>query len=450
MDYFSKLFKAKKPNIINQTAKNRGSNADPPPKLFKLNVDCFDEIFDFLTLNELQAFGQTCKAMQKVAGEYFKRNYLNAENFTEAQGIQTSYNERSDPIYRRTSTAIFNQFINYTSHYSSQREPLHYIKKHSHELMSLNRAYFVCFLLNRAVHHFQHLWPKIESLQIRQCSVDGDLYQVLLKFCTNLKKLYIQDDYGRILNGITNKWLLQVYPSLELFQFTPRTLFRIEELNTFLAINSSICTFSTTSHCLLNHAAEFLASKTQLDTLEILDGYYGPPVNMQTLCTLLNQLHERGFYKQLHLCVVESNQECGEQFASLKALESISVNQFSDKCRLDRLCNLKMLTISNNVNASDMETLAKNLVNLKSLSIGATIDDILPFFRWSVNLRKVHLHLDGHFLDVAKLSGERAKLENARKIMVYVSDYVFLETKWTTKNGDTDLKWVEMKRSTSQ
>lgn len=49
----------------------------PPPlsPIFNLNTDCCDHIFEYLALCDISSFGQTCKAMNSVAGEYIKRNY---------------------------------------------------------------------------------------------------------------------------------------------------------------------------------------------------------------------------------------------------------------------------------------------------------------------------------------------------------------------------------------
>lgn len=44
------------------------------PMIFKLNIHCFDEMFEYLSLKDLLSFGQTCKGLQNVAGKYFKRN----------------------------------------------------------------------------------------------------------------------------------------------------------------------------------------------------------------------------------------------------------------------------------------------------------------------------------------------------------------------------------------
>lgn len=45
------------------------------PDIFKLTVDCFEEVFDYLSLKDLAAIGQTCKRMQRIAGHCFQQNF---------------------------------------------------------------------------------------------------------------------------------------------------------------------------------------------------------------------------------------------------------------------------------------------------------------------------------------------------------------------------------------
>ena len=50
-------------------------NGQPQPDVFKLDTDCWDEVFDCLSLKDVHSFGQTCKAFQRVVGEYFQWKY---------------------------------------------------------------------------------------------------------------------------------------------------------------------------------------------------------------------------------------------------------------------------------------------------------------------------------------------------------------------------------------
>lgn len=129
--------------IKQKKSHDEGKNSDINPRIFKLNIDCLDKIFDYLSVSDLHSFGQTCKAMQQVAGEYFKLNYVAAPKFCEKDGIHIEYFDNNGDI-QRANTSGFNQFITYMSHYYRKMEPLEYIKLHSSEFASMNHIYLVC------------------------------------------------------------------------------------------------------------------------------------------------------------------------------------------------------------------------------------------------------------------------------------------------------------------
>lgn len=98
-----------------------------PPKIFKLTIDCFDEIFEYLSLGDLIKFGFTCKTMQQIAGKYFKRNYSAAENICEKDGI----------IKEGNYLECFNEFI--SSIIIDERPRFDYLQSHTHQLKSINQ-----------------------------------------------------------------------------------------------------------------------------------------------------------------------------------------------------------------------------------------------------------------------------------------------------------------------
>lgn len=419
--------------------------------IFMLNIDCFDMIFDYLSLHDIHQFGQTCKTMNIFAGEYFERNFKSAEKFSGIDGIYSVYSDNNGLMNQRTQTSAFNQFINYFSHYYENLEPLRYIQLHSLEFVSLNHIYLVCLKLNTAkIECLRQILSKLEILQIRQCTIDGDFYDCFLKFCRNLKRIYIQDDLGYILDENRNPWLLEEYPQLEHLQLIPRYSFKINELNSFFERNPQLESFSTSSRCLWENRHELIKSNVKLDKLEIqiLDNYHRHLINMQSICNLLNEFFLNGFYRRLHLYVKRVDKQCSEHVISLHALEMLSIRQFSESFSLSHLSNLKELEIMNGANSKDLATLASNLTNLERLSLSntVTVNDILPFIRCSAKLYRIQANFGERFLNLYKLNDERKKAA-ARKIIIYVSDNVFLATKWTTMYGVINFDFIEMRRA---
>lgn len=103
---------------------------------------------------------------------------------------------------------------------------------------------------------------------------------------------------------------------------------------------------------------------------------------------------------------------------------------------------------------ADLEILPNNLINLKYIRFAsASIDDIMPFIRRSVDLKRisiyefeagVHFNTDTHVIDLLALNREREKLPDADKITLYVDERIYLETRWAIK--ETDLKFIRLRR----
>lgn len=439
------------------------ASKDLPATIFKLNVDCLDEIFEYLSLKDLHSFGQTCRAMQKVAGEYYKFNYAAAEKFIGNDGIYTIYSDNNGLI--KTQTSGFNQFTQFLSHHYEDFEPFRYIKTHSTEFISVNHLYLVCVGLNSAkMKYFHDILPQIEIAQIRQCTIwNGDFYEIILQFCAKLRRLYVQDDLGDIINRMQNPWLLQKYPSLEHLELTPRYSFEITQLGQFFELNPNIRSFSVSSHCLWMNRMHLLNSHITLDALEVkhFDSgfyfYHVEKLSMQAICSILNQLYENGRFKMLHFFIKDIEKESIDQMTTLEALERLTVKEINGTTAklLVNLPKLRELSIFNCANG-DWEHVAGNLMKLEKLYIqNATYDDMLAFIRYSPKLKLIKVfptdneHFNGGIINLVKLNEERKQLTNAQKIVIYVEDDIFLATKWATDNGDTNLSLIEMKRSKS-
>ena len=53
------------------SGRHQPSTNGQTPQIFKLNVDRFGNVFDYLSLDDLHSFRQTCTRMQRVADYYF-------------------------------------------------------------------------------------------------------------------------------------------------------------------------------------------------------------------------------------------------------------------------------------------------------------------------------------------------------------------------------------------
>lgn len=432
------------------------SNEQTQPKIFKLDIDCFDEIFEYLSVKDLQSFGRTCKTIQKVAGEYFKRNYSAAETFIRKGAIFRNavykYNN-SIIIDERTEITGFNEFVTSITQTKNDIKPFRYLRSHAGEFESLKQITFVGLTLNQEKGEIlKKIWPKIETMHIKNCWIRGNLYENILVHCTNLKCLYVQQTtsryFLRLERNVCVPWLHRKYPRLEHLEVIPSPL--VKDLNMFFRNNPHVRSLSTNTPSIWYNRVGLLKSNIQLDLLEIKDALGFRPIS-KTFCNLLIQLHQRGLFKRLNFYTYNIDNTTGMHLATLPVLEKLCLRDKSFTST--GLTNLRELAILDGANSNDMEFFANNLVCLQRVYIGnATIDDVLPFICKAPKVTKIKVipkdktHFNGGILKLLTLNKERAKLLGAIKITIYIPDDAFLRTKWATYNGDTNLKFIEIAR----
>lgn len=461
--------------------------------IFILNIDCMDEICEYLSLKDLHSFGQTCKAIHQATGEYFKRNYKSTDSFGSEKGIITVSSGHDE----RTLTTAFTEYITRITHDNKTILPLLYIELCTDNFTSLNHISLANLMLNSVkVECIRRLLlTKVEILRIQNCTLDNDLYRVILKFCKNLKQLYVHEYVAETFDKHVNSWMLRQYPMLEHFEFTPKWLFEMEELHGFLELNPTISSFSTDLECLWQNKEDFMKSTVKLDKLGVkIFQRNNNEAFSQEHCDMLNLLYKQGFYKSLEVQICYVDQHCSNLLSSLHQLDVLCIRNFTRCFNLPRLPNLKELAIFDATHKTELDILARSLVNLRRVYLkNALFDDLGPFFRHSTLLEKIMAHfrrddtgdagaacesggacesgdaVDTDALsaegasnaksnrsakstlsatvDLLKMNKEREQLKGAKKVTIFVPDDVFLTTKWA--RGDLNLRFVEMKRSGS-
>lgn len=128
--------------------------------IFWLNDDCFVEIFNYLSVKDLYSFGQTCNAIHRLTGKYFKCNYLAAFTFSGENGIYTEYSDNYGAHNQRTQTSGFNQFVSQISHFYEKIDPLYYIQSHSHGFEST--IWCVCRWMRPELNVFKRYWRALK------------------------------------------------------------------------------------------------------------------------------------------------------------------------------------------------------------------------------------------------------------------------------------------------
>lgn len=472
-----KLEDAENNSDFNKTPDPTGPSEQQTGVIFKLNNHCLEKIFDYLSLKDLASLSETCTDMQQYTGDFFQMNYAANQNDCTRSGISTVYVGR-DITTKRKSHIKISSLNRFMRNFSCALIGLHfhYIKWHYKEFESIQHIYIQNSVLN--FHKYfnvtmSHMLKNVEVVQLRNCTTDTNLYDFVLVLCKHMKRLHLQDaqlwipknsmdqqplgieppQHAAEISSVSYPWLLNVYSTLEHLELMPRYVFEIDELCEFFQLNPNVRIFSTSTQCLWANQRKLLRSDLHLDVLEIKFYYSNEShPNIESICNLLKQLNNRGFYKKLHFYFHDHKNVTDFQHVfSLDALEKLYVDRFDRSYNFAHLSDLKELAIVRDFTPADMEYLAKHLKNLERLDLvrNATFEHILPFIRNSVNLRKIRLGTDVGHLKLGMFNDQRTKLINARGITIYVPDNIYLTMKWNYNYGETDFSAIKIRRTTS-
>lgn len=391
-------------------------DAGSEPHIFKMIQDCFDELFEYLSVNDLKALRQTNKRMKRVVDELIKTNF--------SVTLQKFCTTRLTLIGTEIMAFRLVNHIDFSYGYSSlpQIEMIHPILPQA-EIISI--------------------------YTIMDMNTDWNIHDNVLKHCTKLKQLMISANNENIQNGVN--WLYHVFPTLEHIGLYHCMSFNVActDLEVFFNQNPSIKVFTVTSEIIWGNRDWIRKSNIKFDRLYIILRHY-KHVNIVEFCDFLTELHIHGLYKELHVEIQSSSCQTGLpsiiKLCSLKGLFDCSIRNgtFLRSKDLEEL-DVKDVDESNSV----WEMLAINLPNLRRISIQkiAKFDYILPFIQRCPNLKHIKIDVietDGvSIINFTALNKERAKLENARNVMIFVDEDVFLTNKW---RKNTNSRLVTLKR----
>lgn len=140
------------------------------------------------------------------------------------------------------------------------------------------------------------------------------------------------------------------------------------------------------------------------------------------------------------------------KFPPMHYLEAIMANQVFEDV-IAAMTSLKVLYLDAILFRAEAEILAQNLTNLEEIyAYTDSVDAIVPFVCHSPKLMKIYVNKTFlpkfmQKIHLGKLSKERAKLENACPLSIYLKEELFVNIKWAEDNLKQGL--VEIKRAES-
>lgn len=442
------------PNVMNEEPPNQLAIAADPniendetrPQIFKLDVDCVQEMFDWLSIEDISSVAETCTRMKKIAGDYYQSNL-------------TALCGRVEKCYHLNGLTEFFQYCRigprYGYRYRDSVKKLKHcksLKKLEFSGLNVNELYADIF-----IYTIKPLLSKIEAIAFNRETVQGEFYMSYLQFCPSLQHLSVLSMVNYFNNdaiiGTNNEWLLRSYPALEHLEMHLYGMDNIPELGEFFKQNPNLQTLLVSENVFLANIHAMLNAKIKLQVL-IVTIYKG---DEETIFRYLSQLHDQGFYQRLHPRMFYTfDQQRIDKVCSLNVEKLyFSYSMESAKVNLDSLTNLKELYLTSYEKEFDpfpidSESTAKSLVNLERIYIYFTSGKMIePFIRHSKKLKAIKIFWlkRKKIIDVCSLNKERELLLGARKVTIYLSHKNYLATKWRSKTIDT--KMIEVKRAES-
>lgn len=418
-----------KPDENEVESANATSIADSPSPLLKLDVDCFEELFEWVSLADLRAMRQTCKRLQKVVDYFIRLNY---------------------PTVKFGHGKI-----------KLQAHKFNVIKQHDSTSLKMIKELevWVINLKQKDIEFFSEILPQIEILHIGISTLENEFYESILKHCSNLKKLSICNIQGNRVIGDEDRWLLRKYPTLQHIKLDDTDISgagfgdEIEDLTTFFELNPNIQIFSSTFDFVWANRDRFLGSNIKIDQLNVTGDCFVIH-GMDRICSVLNKLYDQGFYKRVHMYPSFIYEQVDfDEIVSVRGMEKLYLSMLQVKTVLPSMPEIRELALLSDRYFEDLESVARNLLNLERIFFKMAKSSVIaPFLRCSIKLKEIKideldegLHFTNDVIDLTALNKERGTMKAAAKVTIYVQESIFLATKFA--NSNTNLSLVTLKRA---
>lgn len=383
--------------------------------ILKLDADCLEELFEWLSLKNLRSVRETCKRMKQVVNYHIKLNY--PLRFGQFEFLDDTF----DDLCR-----FDDSFIKFYKTIKFGYTPL----------------------TNYIIDGLKHILSKVERVVIVDAQLSGTFYDDFLKFCGNLKSL-VCIDFSTI--GIDSEWMLEQYPTIEHIVLSdPEPFEEHDKLKIFLEENPNIKTLSISSNI---YDDWMLESNAKFDKL-IIEVLHSPDMNL--FCSQLNTLHTNGFYKKLELFMyIQCENHEMNRIATLHALEFLFIENITSGTVFTPLPQLKVFYMHSDRDIDNMNMIVDNMENIEKIHFKfADFESILPFIHRANKLKEIKINSpsDGRFLsedciDLVALNNERKKCSGAIKLTIYIGEEVYLATKCAKMR--TKFSCIEIKRAES-
>lgn len=411
--------------------------------IFVLNVNCFDLIFDYLSIKDLCAVGNTCKHLQNIAGEYFRRMYpsksINFNRTTDGHIVQ-----RVDGL-----NTNFGQYAQQLDFFNNNLDIFRYaatngsksLKSIQFDVKSLSVCHSDCLA---------NIIKSVENVTFFRCFEHTEPFHNLLRHCPNLTCLTLYNwpvtEYD---------WLSQKYAKLDCFEVFGMFAGKYESLVQFLQLNQHIKKLRTSIGIV--QALDLVESAhLKLDELSFIVNGIDQMIT-KAFRDRINRMHQSEYFMELQMFCYWGN-EFIFYIDDIKNVRSLSTVQiaYNRPDDMDHLATAlitlehlkELLFFHCSISREQAHILSQYLKKLEKIHLGCdNITTAIPFICKSSTLKTLEIgqtDFDEH-LHIKRMNAERGKLSDAVKITIYIPEETFLNIKW--KFQDIRFRWIHFKRA---
>lgn len=390
----------------NELAVAGPSNVEPLSDIFKMNIDCFEEVFEYLLVTDLRTLRRICKRFKKIVDHYISIYYPSIGKF--------KLNDKNFDMFRQMDASTIGWIREIDVSIGSDFDS----KKFSSIKTILNN---------------------VKEIFISKWKTNPDFYNCFLKYCKNVKFVSLEKKHLPYID-ISNEWLNYQYPSIEHIRLDILNKNKIDIFVNFFHLNPNIHALSVQVKSYIEIATHLVEAGIKFDRF-----YIGYVFIDEDVIDSLKKLYDAGFYKRISLTfngMILENNETYSKFSSI-GTEVLNSDFFNipipplpnlEELNVYTICNLKIYENARNF----VERLHCNLLNSKYIL------EIIGNFP-KLKLFKIDRIYGADVLNLIEMNKEREKLSGAGKTIIYVQEDIFLATKWATTK--MNFNFIELKRS---
>lgn len=421
-------------NQINENNDEEGAAAPPPPPCLKLVDDCWENIFDNLSPNDIVQMSSTCTDLMRVAGNYLK-DYCSEMEFTVKRKEIVHFDNKIAEIEKDFYPYI-NKLLFEGENFEQKAEFLHSIVIRNNFVSLKSIEFSFITLYQPDFHSFRQVFENVESVKLNFCKIlSPSIFTTISKYATNLKHLSVKNST----HGLS--LFHQKYEKLEYLEYESYSMtdIQIENLTSFLQNHTKLKRFNTDYFGLWANKNAVENSSINLDVLGVSFSQYA--ISLEPLMEISNeliQLYVSGLFKHLSLSINYT-------------LFSREVELIREPIiHLARSVSIKELHL-NKIKGAYFDFFAYELPNLEYLNIDSVYNtcEIVEFVRLLKNLKTIKLsYVYKDEIHAKLLNSEREKLQDGKKITLHVPNRNYLYAKSTfsqLKFSKLDIARIEKK-----